>query len=98
MKDYKYTFTYQCDDKIYTLVCSAEITMEDLKHELMYFLRGCSWSEAQTAFLEEEPEEAIRSAVVSEQYDKISDLIKEAKEQCWSSETILEELDRIYIQ
>jgi len=54
MRDYRYTFTYQHGDNVYTLVCSAEITMDDLKRELMYFLRGCSWSEEQTKFLETE--------------------------------------------
>lgn len=96
-EDYKYTFKYQCNDKIYEMTFNADIDLEELKQNLMYFLRGCSWSERSTAFLEEDPEEAIRSAVMSEQYDRIAAFIKEAKEQCWSAETILEQLERKYI-
>lgn len=54
MENYKYTFTYQCDDKVYTLTFRADITIDELKKHLMYFLRGCSWTEEQTKFLEDE--------------------------------------------
>ena len=54
MENYKYTFTYQCDDKVYTLTFRADISMDELKKNLMYFLRGCSWTEEQTEFLEDE--------------------------------------------
>ena len=52
MENYKYILTYVNDDKTYTHEFNAEITMDELKQELMWFLRGCSWSEEQTDFLE----------------------------------------------
>lgn len=97
MENYKYILKYTNGDKSLTYEIPAEITMTDLKDELMYFLRGCSWTEAQTAFLEEDPEEEIRSAVMAEQYDRIDKLIKDAKEQEWSAETILDTLREEYI-
>lgn len=97
MENYKYILTYVNDDKTYTHEFNADIDMSDLKLELMYFLRGCSWSEAQTAFLDEDPEEAVRSAVMAEQYDRIAELIKQARDQEWSAKTILEELESTYI-
>lgn len=97
MENYKYTLQYQFEDTVLTYTFNAEITMEDLKDQLKNFLRGCSWTEAQTAFLEEDPEEAARSAIMSEQYDRIDKLIKQAKDQEWSAKTILDELERKYI-
>ena len=98
MENYEYTFKYRCGDKVLEMSFNAEVDMSDLKTNLMYFLRGCSWSEAQTAFLEEDPEEKIRSAVMSEQYDRISTLIEEAKGNGWTAEEILENLERQYIR
>lgn len=97
MDNYKYTLQYQCEDTVLTYTFNAETTMEDLKDQLKNFLRGCSWTEAQTAFLEENPEEAARSAIMSEQYDRIDRLIKQARDQEWSAKTILDELERKYI-
>lgn len=97
MENYKYTLQYQCDDKVLTYTFNAEITMEDLKEQMKNFLRGCSWTEAQTAFLDEDPEESVRSAVMSEQYDRISDLIEEAKGNEWTAKEILDKLERKYI-
>lgn len=97
MENYKYTLQYTNGDKTLTYVIPADITMDDLKLELMWFLRGCSWSESQTAFLSENPEDAIRSIIMSEQYDRIAEIIKQAKDQEWSAKTILDELERKYI-
>lgn len=97
MDNYKYILKYTNGDKSLTCEIPADINMTDLKHELMYFLRGCSWTEAQTAFLEDDPEEAIRSAVMAEQYDRIAAFIKDAKDQCSGPETILDELEGMYI-
>lgn len=97
MENYKYTLKHQCDDKVLTCTFNADITKEELKEQLKNFLRGCSWSEAQTAFLDEDPEEAIRSAVMAEQYDRIAEIIKQARSQESSAKTILEELESTYI-
>lgn len=97
MENYKYILQYQCDDKVLTYNFNAEITMTDLKDNLKDFLRGCSWTEAQTAFLEEDPEEAARSAIMAEQYDRLAHFIKNAKKKEWTAEEILDKLERKYI-
>ena len=97
MENYKYTFIYQCDDKVLTSTFNAEITMTDLKDNLKNFLRGCSWTEAQTAFFDEDPEESARSAVMAEQYDRLAYFIKESRKKEWTAEEILDKLERKYI-
>lgn len=89
MENYKYILKYTNGDKSLTYEIPAEITMTDLKDELMYFLRGCSWTEAQTAFLEEDPEAKI--------LQNITDIIKRAKKEGWTAEEILENLDKEFI-
>lgn len=56
MNNYKYTLQYTNGDKTLTYEIPADITMGELKLDLMWFLRGCSWSEEQTKFLESEEE------------------------------------------
>ena len=54
MENYKYILKYVNDDKELTSTFGAEINLNDLKAQLKYFLRGCGWSESQTAFLDTE--------------------------------------------
>lgn len=97
MENYKYTLRYQNDDKIAEHTFNADVSIDDLKTELMNFLRGCSWTEAQTRFLEENPEESIRSDVMSEQYDRIFEFINKAVDEEWGAERILKELRKEFL-
>ena len=89
MTDYKYKLQYINNDSVLTKEFSADLNLDDLKMELMLFLRGCSWTENQTAFLEEDPEEPIRSSL--EQF------IKKARREEISSAEILDKLEREYL-
>lgn len=97
MENYKYTLQCQCDDAVLTYTFNAGITMTDLKDNLKNFLRGCSWTEAQIAFLDDDPEEAARSAIMAEQQQRLDTFIKNAKRHEWTAEEILDKLERKYI-
>ena len=97
MEEYKYTFKYQYNDLEITCTFGASLDMDELKRRIRDFLLASSWTEAQVAFLDDDPEEAARAAVMAEQYDRIDRLIKDAKDQEWSAKTILDELERKYI-
>lgn len=89
MTDYKYKLQYIDNNTVLTKEFSADINLDDLKNELMLFLRGCSWTENQTAFLEEDPEESIRSSM--------AEFIKKARMEELSSDEILDRLEREYL-
>lgn len=97
MDNYKYKLQYTNNDFVVSTEFNAEVTGDELKEHLRCFLRGCSWGDRNLRFLEDDPEEAIRSDILSEQYDRISDIIKRAEEEDWSSDKILEELKSEYL-
>lgn len=98
MLNYQYTFKYVDNGTDYTVTFNADVNLEELKRNLLYFLRGCSWSEEHTRFLEEDPEENIRADIMAEQYDRIAGIIKKAKEEDWTAEDILNKLEEEYVK
>lgn len=88
MQKYKYILQYINDNSVLTKEFSADINIDELKMELILFLRGCSWTDKQTVFLEEDPEETFRNC--------IAELIKEARREGLNSDEILEKLERGY--
>lgn len=97
MDNYKYKLQYIDNNSVLTKEFSADLNIDELKMELLLFLRGCSWTPAQTAFLEEDPEESIRSSVMAEQYDRMAEFIKNARREEFSSDEILDKLEREYL-
>lgn len=97
MDNYKYILKCINDNSVLTKEFSADLDLDELKMELMFFLRGCSWTDKQTAFLEEDPEEAIRSSIMAEQYDRMAEFIKDARREELNSDEILDKLEREYL-
>lgn len=89
MENYKYILQYINDNSVLTKEFSADINIDELKMELMLFLRGCSWTDKQTAFLEEDPEETFRSS--------IEEFIKDTRREELNSDEILDKLERDYL-
>ena len=89
MTDYKYKLQYIDNNSVLTKEFSADLNIDELKMELMLFLRGCSWTDKQTAFLEEDPEEPFRSSL--EQF------IKDARREELCSDEILDKLEKEYL-
>lgn len=92
MENYKYTLTYQNNDNTLTSTFNAEVTMEELKEQLKYFLRGCSWTDSSLVFLEEDPVEETTSIIKAEYYDKIWEFVDKAIKEEWKADKIIQEL------
>ena len=93
MDNYKYKLQYINNDSVLTKEFSADLNIDELKMELMLFLRGCSWTDKQTAFLEDDLEEAIKSYIVT----RMTEFIKDARREELSSDEILDKLEREYL-
>lgn len=89
MDNYKYKLQYTDNNSVLTKEFSADLNLDELKMELLLFLRGCSWTDKQTAFLEEDPEEPFKSSL--EQF------IKDARREELNSDEILDKLEREYL-